>query len=186
MAGYNEMLRRIDPEKIICYNTPFPEMQGNIIYVDYERSSWRYMSYERGFRSEDLDAFKIGSTLSGNYDTITPYLIGKGGGSAYGGRWKPSKPEDYRLLGQPGEIKTTFDKRGNRIETKIGNDGRAIAERHYTITTCPNFTVTHTIITSTGKHHDTGYQTLKSRTSITGRMRIQMERQNLRCLEVYT
>ena len=54
------------------------------------------------------------------------------------------------------------------------------------ITTCPNFTVTHTIITSTGKHHDTGYQTLKSRTSITGRMRIQMERQNLRCLEVYT
>ncbi|MFR4758214.1 MAG: DUF4417 domain-containing protein [Evtepia gabavorous] len=29
MAGYNEMLRRIEPEKIICYNTPFPEMQGN-------------------------------------------------------------------------------------------------------------------------------------------------------------
>lgn len=26
MAGYNEMLRRIEPEKIICYNTPFPEM----------------------------------------------------------------------------------------------------------------------------------------------------------------
>ena len=45
MAGYNEMLRRIEPEKIICYNTPFPEMQGNIIHVDYERSSWRYMNY---------------------------------------------------------------------------------------------------------------------------------------------
>ncbi len=28
MAGYNEMLRRIEPERIICYNTPFPEMQG--------------------------------------------------------------------------------------------------------------------------------------------------------------
>ena len=40
MAGYNEMLRRIEPEKIICYNTPFPEMQGDIVYVDYERSSW--------------------------------------------------------------------------------------------------------------------------------------------------
>ena len=38
MAGYNEMLRRIEPEKIICYNTPFPEMQGDIVYVDYERS----------------------------------------------------------------------------------------------------------------------------------------------------
>ena len=54
MAGYNEMLRRIEPEKIVCYNTPFPEMQGNIIYVDYERSSWRYMNYERGFQKEDL------------------------------------------------------------------------------------------------------------------------------------
>ena len=37
MAGYNEILRRIEPEKIICYNTPFPEMQGNIVYVDYEQ-----------------------------------------------------------------------------------------------------------------------------------------------------
>ena len=46
MSGYNEMLRRIEPEKIICYNTPFPEMQGDIVYVDYERSSWRYMDYE--------------------------------------------------------------------------------------------------------------------------------------------
>ena len=44
MAGYNEMLRRIEPERIICYNTPFPEMQGDIVYVDYERSSWKYMS----------------------------------------------------------------------------------------------------------------------------------------------
>ena len=31
LAGYNEMLRRIEPEKIICYNTPFPEMQGEIV-----------------------------------------------------------------------------------------------------------------------------------------------------------
>ena len=27
MAGYREMLRRIEPEKIICYHTPFPEMR---------------------------------------------------------------------------------------------------------------------------------------------------------------
>ena len=74
MAGYNEMLRRIEPEKIICYNTPFPEMQGNIVYVDYERSSWRYMSYERNYKSEDLDAFKIGETYRPERDTIEPYL----------------------------------------------------------------------------------------------------------------
>lgn len=63
MTGYNELLRRIDPERIICYNTPFPEMQGNIIYVDYERSSWKYMNYERSFQKDDLEAFKIGAHI---------------------------------------------------------------------------------------------------------------------------
>ena len=47
MAGYNEMLQRIEPERIICYNTPFPEMQGDIVYVDYERSSWRYIDSDQ-------------------------------------------------------------------------------------------------------------------------------------------
>ena len=131
MAGYNEMLRRIEPEKIICYNTPFPEMQGNIIYVDYERSSWRYMNYERSFRRENLDAFKIGGTSSNNRDTIEPYLIGKGGGSAYGGEWKPSKPDDERLVGEPGDINRTTDRNGNLRETKIGADRKAVKERHY-------------------------------------------------------
>ena len=70
MAGYNEMLRRIEPEKIICYNTPFPEMQGNIVPVDYERSSWRYMSYERSFHKNDLDAFKIDGAPQLSCDTI--------------------------------------------------------------------------------------------------------------------
>ena len=33
----------------------------------------------------------------------------KGGGSAYGGKWRPNpnKPQDQRFLGKPGEIKTT-------------------------------------------------------------------------------
>ncbi len=133
LAGYNEMLRRIEPEKIICYNTPFPEMQGNIIDVDYERSSWRYMNYERGFQKEDLEFFKIGGSFYTNHDTIEPFLIDKGGGSAYGGKWKPSpnKPDDQRFLGKPGEIKTTY-KNGYRVDTKIGSDGRAELERHYT------------------------------------------------------
>lgn len=38
MRGYNEMLRRIEPEKIICFGDPFAEMQGNIIAVDYRES----------------------------------------------------------------------------------------------------------------------------------------------------
>lgn len=38
MRGYNEMLRRLEPEKIICFGSPFDEMQGNIITVDYRDS----------------------------------------------------------------------------------------------------------------------------------------------------
>ena len=38
MRGYNEMLKRLEPEKIICFGRPFDEMQGNIITVDYRDS----------------------------------------------------------------------------------------------------------------------------------------------------
>ena len=133
MAGYNEMLRQIEPERIICYNTPFPEMQGNIVHVDYDRSSWRYMNYERSLSKEDLDCYRIGGTPRQKYDIMAPYRIGKGGGSAFCGKWRPSpnKPDDQRFLGKPGEIKATF-KNGYWAETKIGEDGRATIERHYT------------------------------------------------------
>lgn len=35
LRGYNEMLKRINPKAIICFGTPFEEMQGNIIFIDY-------------------------------------------------------------------------------------------------------------------------------------------------------
>jgi len=36
-------------------------MRGDIVYVDYERSSWRYMDYERkAAPNNDLDCYKIG------------------------------------------------------------------------------------------------------------------------------
>ena len=38
MRGYNAMLEKIEPSKIICFGTPFPEMDGNIITVDYADS----------------------------------------------------------------------------------------------------------------------------------------------------
>ena len=52
-------------------------------------------------------------------------------GSAYGGEWKPKKPDDERFIGKPGEIKTTKDKNGNLRLTKIGEDGKAVSERHF-------------------------------------------------------
>ena len=38
MQGYNYMLDKIDPEAIICFGKPFPEMKGNVITVDYNAS----------------------------------------------------------------------------------------------------------------------------------------------------
>lgn len=38
MRGYNAMLEHIQPEAIICFGSPFPEMDGNIISVDYRLS----------------------------------------------------------------------------------------------------------------------------------------------------
>jgi len=99
MAGYNEMLHRIEPEKIICYNTPFPEMQGNIVYVDYELSSWKYMSYNLP-TAVDLEAFKIGGSFSQNYDTMSVYMIDAGGGNAYGGLVPSSRPPNSRSCNQ--------------------------------------------------------------------------------------
>ena len=38
MRGYHAMLEKIQPSKIICFGTPFDEMQGNIIEIDYMKS----------------------------------------------------------------------------------------------------------------------------------------------------
>ena len=136
LKGYNEMLRRIQPEKIICYNTPFPEMKGNIVFVDYELSSWKYQ--EKDYKPSKYVKYITGELpLPKDCDIIikkgyvTSDYEEKGMGSAYGGEWQPKKEEDKRFLGEPGEIKTTIMKNGERYDTKIGPDGRAIAERHY-------------------------------------------------------
>lgn len=138
MAGYNEMLRRIEPEKIICYNTPFPEMQGNIIYVDYELSSWKYMSYEKSetIAAEDLDAYKIGGAFQSDCDTMSSYRIGKGGGSAYGGQWRPNpnKPNDQIFRGAPNTVKKAFiptKKGGFWAKIKYDGEGYASIIRHH-------------------------------------------------------
>ncbi|MBR6939697.1 MAG: DUF4417 domain-containing protein [Clostridia bacterium] len=35
LRGYNAMIEKINPSQIICFGTPFSEMQGNLIAVDY-------------------------------------------------------------------------------------------------------------------------------------------------------
>lgn len=138
MKGYEEMLRRIEPSKIICYSEPFPEMQGDIIYVDYELSGWKYLNKE----SLDLPLHNkkgiiVNKTMLQPENFNKMYSL-KGSGSAYGGKWKPKKTEDERFLGKPGEIKETFDKNGERRLTKIGDNGRATKERHFSFHNRPD------------------------------------------------
>lgn len=137
MKGYEELLRRVEPERILCYHEPFPEMRGNIVPIDYELSSWRHME-------DDYTPSKYAKYICG-LEPVPPgcdlvikrgYVMRDDGcrmgmGSAYGGKWKPKKEEDKRFLGQPGEIKITYVS-GYKVATKIGEDGRAIRERHFT------------------------------------------------------
>lgn len=130
LKGYNEMLKRIEPELVICYSEPFPEMEGNILYIDYNLSSWQHYS------DDEVKAYTKDNTSSiitkYHYTYVIPYdSISKGTGSAFGGEWQPKKPEDERFLGEPGEIKVTFNRRGEKFLTKIGDDGYAVKERHY-------------------------------------------------------
>ena len=39
MLGYEEMLRRIKPEAILCYGEPFDEMKGKLITIDYAKTN---------------------------------------------------------------------------------------------------------------------------------------------------
>jgi hypothetical protein len=37
LLGYREMLRQIKPELVLCFDMPFPEMEGNVVYIDTDR-----------------------------------------------------------------------------------------------------------------------------------------------------
>ena len=41
MKGYNEMLQRIEPSAIICYEKPFPKMGGRLKVFPYNHDEWR-------------------------------------------------------------------------------------------------------------------------------------------------
>ena len=138
MKGYREMLRRIEPTRIICYNTPFPEMEGNIVFVDYELSSWKHQ--EKEYEPSPYAKYITGELpLPENSGIIIKRgcLISadKGMGSAYGAQWKPNpnKPQDLTFVGQPNSIQRTYIPTkvgGYWAISKIGEDGWAVAIRH--------------------------------------------------------
>lgn len=140
LKGYREMLRQVEPERIICYNHPFPEMEGNIVFVDYTLSSWKYQNndyippkYKKYICGSLLPPASNGTIIKSGH--VLSLCEEKGMGSAFGGKWKPKKSEDERFLGKPGDInksRTNGKRGGYDRETKIGEDGRATKERHHT------------------------------------------------------
>ena len=79
-------------------------MQGDIVFVNYGLSSWRYMNDDSYVPSKYLPYIMGQKPLPPNSDVVIKpgYVLRndenlKGMGSAYGGKWKPAKPEDGRF-----------------------------------------------------------------------------------------
>ncbi len=110
MLGYNEMRRRIKPEKIICYGKPFDDMKGDIIEVDYAETN----NLDKGFYIKKL------------YGFITP--IQKGGGSALGS----SPPHSLPIKGKPNSKKVLY-KNGKKVqEREYDENGGPKVDTDYT------------------------------------------------------
>ena len=41
LAGYNELITRIEPKRVYCYSKPFPEMGDEVVWIDYLRTTRR-------------------------------------------------------------------------------------------------------------------------------------------------
>ena len=73
MAGYHELMKRIEPSAVLCYGKPFEEMSGNVIYVSYEETN--------NYHTKDYIQY-----LTQQIPQIPDDLIyEKGGGHAFGG-----------------------------------------------------------------------------------------------------
>ncbi len=121
------MLSEIEPEKIICYSEPFSEMKGDIIYVDYELSSWKYLNNTKS---------NILTTQQNTGIIVKKYgYVCKGGGSAFGGEWKPKDANSERFLGEPNTIRENIVKttKGSyKVLDYYNKNGKAVVERHLT------------------------------------------------------
>ncbi len=112
LAGYNEMLRKLQPSAIICYGNPFEEMKGNITIIDYAETN--------NLKSKGIYVHK----------TYRYFDFDKGMGSA-GNKWKPKDDNGKLFVGDPNTKNTKISKKGEKYEYKIGDDGKATVVRHH-------------------------------------------------------
>lgn len=98
MLGYNEMYSRIKPSMVICYGKPYPEMKGNIIFVDYSETNHSKSNNDTGY-------------IKKVYGYITNNDI-KGGGSAGGGEQRT-----LPMKGKPNSKKARY-KNGKKVQER--------------------------------------------------------------------
>lgn len=136
MKGYNKMMEEIEPSKIICYSEPFDEMKGDIVYIDYDLNSWKYLDSSQKSSKKYIKCTNSLLTSTAKKSIITKVgYICKGGGSAFGGKWIPKKPSDERFYGKPNSTKDHHaggKKGGYDVIDKYDEHGRAVYERHLT------------------------------------------------------
>ena len=97
MQGYNEMIRRIEPEAVICYCDPFPEMKGRIIPVDYAQTN-RLNRHTKFWTANLEDNFYSRSLITEPGSRTDCYVKKENGyvivnGFGRGGNQKPSNRE---------------------------------------------------------------------------------------------
>lgn len=114
LQGYNELIRKVKPQAVICYGEPFEEMQGKIITIDYAQTN--------NYTKED-------DRKKGYIKKVTGYVLPyseKGMGSA-GGQKKVSLPQNesqtkHIFRNKKGHMKDTKENR--TLLEDVANDRR--------------------------------------------------------------
>ena len=85
MHGYQEMIKRVNPEAVICYGNPFDEMEGNIIAVDYAKTNnlSKWADYICGEKEIPFNSNLIVKRYG--------YVLNEKGMGRASGQWKPKK-----------------------------------------------------------------------------------------------
>lgn len=136
LMGYQEMLRRLEPEAILCYCAPFPEMEGNLITVDYaetnhleaQKKFWTSPLSDAGIQKDDGCFPEYPRNEDGSYLVKTfGYVVTTGfGGGGGGGDSLPTKST-------PNSVKKLYNKKGELKQERYYDDqGRAKEDIDYT------------------------------------------------------
>lgn len=110
LQGYNEMLRKIKPEAIICYGEPFDEMKGKLIVIDYAETN--------NLSSKSLDKSTYIKIIAGNALSFNE----KGMGSA---------TSNQKTWANSTTLKDHFDRHAKAFSIKDEAEYAKQAHQHY-------------------------------------------------------